>query len=122
VTRRLLLLALFLLLPRLALSQTVTPQLLFNTADSPAKVATYTVALQIGTGTVTATVPACAAAGTGATCTITGFTFDATKPTTFTVTEIDPATGRTAVGTLNYTPGQPPASFTLTQSWKVTIP
>ena len=119
--RRLLLLVL-LLVPRLVLAQTVTPQLLFNTTDSPAKVATYTVALQVGTGTVAAIVPACLTAGTGATCTITGFTFDATKPTTFTLTLIDPATGRTGVGTLNYTPGQPPASFTLTQSWKVTIP
>ncbi len=120
--RRFLLLSLFLLLPALVHGQTITPQLIMNTTDSPATVAGFVVTLQIGTGTVTQVTPACVVAGTGAICTIAGFTFDATKATTFTVVLVNPGTGRTNNATANYVPGQPPGSFTLVPSWKVTIP
>lgn len=103
-------------------AQTVTPQLAWNTSDALAKVTTYTTTLQIGTGAVATVTPVCAAAGTGASCTVTGFTFNAAAATTFKVVLIDPATGQSATGTLNYAPGNPPASFTLTMQWQIKVP
>lgn len=120
--KRLFLILLLLALPSVVRAQTITPQLVLNTTDSPATMATFVATLQIGTGTVTQVTPVCVVAGTGAICTITGFTFDATKPTTFTVVLVNPSNGRTANGTANYAPGQPPGSFTLVPGWKVTLP
>lgn len=115
-------LALLLAGPVPAHAQTVTPQLSWNTTDPLAKVTTYTTTLQIGTAAVTTVVPVCAAAGTGASCTVTGLTFNAAVPTTFKVTVIDPATGQSATGTVNYAPGMPPGSLVLSLQWLVKVP
>lgn len=120
--RRLVLACVLLLLPRLAAAQTVTPLLAFTTTDALAKVTTYTATLQIGAAAVTTATLTCQATATGSSCTLPLTGFDATKATTLTVTLIDPSSGRTANGTLNYVPGTAPASFTLTLGWKVTVP
>jgi hypothetical protein len=103
-------------------AQTITPALAWTTSDAVAKVTTYTTTLQIGTGAVTQVTPACVSAGTGASCLLSPVAFNANAPTTFRVVVIDPATGLSASGTLNYTPGQPPGTFTVTLQWKVTVP
>lgn len=113
-----------LMLAATARAQTVTPQLGWTTPDALAKVTTYTTTLQIGTGTITQVTPTCVAAGTGTSCTLSlaGTGFSLTVATKITVTVVDPATGLSASGSFNYTPGTPPASFTLTLAWKVTVP
>lgn len=120
--RRVLLLVAVLLAASAVSAQTVTPALAWNTSDALAKVTTYTTTLQIGTGAVATVTPACVSAGAGASCTLSGLTFNAAVATTFKVVIIDPATGQSATGTLNYAPGNPPAAFTLTLQWKVTVP
>lgn len=103
-------------------AQTVTPQLSWSTTDAVAKVATYTTALKIGAAAAAQIAPACVPGGTGTSCSTPLPGFNVAQPTTITVTLTDPATGLSASGSLNYVPGTPPASFTLSLAWKITVP